>query len=426
MGKIIFYILNFVGITVYFLFNRKGNVDSPLLMMPYIIAVGIIFLAVMKYLMQNKPKILKQVFETVIILSFCIVLVYLYSNLISDSGSFNYLGRINSLRRYFGVFIFFLAFIGLNSIKDLRKISLADYLKFVIFLVGGEAIIEFILLNTGVISLLNLPVILGAEYIGAHDVTFRPYGFLGATSALGVFLLILFYLSYGLRDELPKWTWILSFVAFAMCFSVTSYAIFIIVSVPLVLFKMRSPSKMLLASVLVGGSIVGMVHFFNLFIKGKMNLEYFSEIICVVWANDIKHYCSFVTGFWDVILGAQPFDSSFGLLSQDLPYVSWLGEVGLLGIAIYSYFIVKILVKLDLLMPKKYIYAVILCIFLGMLHYPIIVFIPTQLFLGSLLFFAQMAFQNRPSGMHYHVGNDGKTLKKKLVGYINKEIISGA
>jgi len=369
-------------------------------MVPYIIAVGIIFLAVLKYSMQNKLKMPKQVFMVIILISFCIILDCYYSSLISHSGSFNYIARINSLRRYFGVFIFFLAFIGLDSLKDLLKINLAVYLKFVIFLVAGEAIIEFILLNAGVISLLDLPVPLGAEHIGANNVTFRPYGFVGATSALGVFLLILFYLSYGLRNELPKWTWILSFIAFFLCFSATAYAIFVIISVLLLLFKIRSPSKMLLALVIVGVSVVGMVFLFNLLIPGKMTLGYFSEIIKVIWAQDIKHYYSYVTGFWSVILGAQPFDSSFGLLSQDLPYVSWLGEVGLLGIAIYSYLIVKILLKLDLLIPKKYIYAVILCIFLGMLHYPIIVFIPVQLFLGSLLFFAQRAVKNRPPGMH--------------------------
>lgn len=387
MEKLIFYLFNFIGITVYYLFNRKTNVDSPLLMLPYFIALFIIFCASLKFLLNAKRTLRKSVFNPFLFIGVGVLVIMVYSINQTNLFDFDLMARLNSFRRYFGCFLFFFAFVAMNFIRNLEDVKLKNYIKFVIVLVGIETMVESLLLNLHVVSHLDLPVVIGAEYLGATNIAFRPYGFLGSTTSLGVFLLCLFFFSYALKNELPRWVWLLSFTAFAITFSTTAYVIFAFICFCAIFFQLHNPFKLLLYIITAALMIFLLYHFFEALLPGKLNMDYVA-VMLLVFTEVFNQYVDNVNGMMDVLFGAQSFDKSFGLLSQDLPYISWIGEVGLVGMFLFSGLVIKSFLSLKYQLQKKYIYAIIATLFLGMLHYPIFVFIPTQIFMGCIMFFA--------------------------------------
>ena len=410
MGRFLFYFLNFISITIYYLFNRRENPDSMLFMTPYVLGAIIIFLAISKTLARQKLHSSRDLLQTFFAGTFAGLLVFLNSCYSLDPGLFDINACLNSLRRYFGTIFMFYAILSIDRLFGLDRIKLRSYLKFIVALVGGEAIIEFILLNTGVISLSNLPIILGAEALFDRSSAFRPYGFLGSTTALGVFLLMLFYLCRGHKQRLSIWSSMLSFIGFAVTLSVTAYSIFGIVSAFSIMRNKRGTSWVFSA---VGFAVVFALLTFGLsiLVPEKMTIEYFREVMVENWGMNWNNYVRLIKSPLDILIGAQLFDIHFGVISQDLPYVTWLSEVGLVGLLTYAWITIHYMWKLNAEIETHYVLASIGCIFLGMLHYPIIIFIPMQIFMGSLLFFASRMDSRKNSKYNRTSGEPIKELR---------------
>lgn len=395
MTKVLFYTLNFIGISVYFLFNRKDNPDSLLLMAPYFLALATIVASVFNREGRRSGRTSGAVPKMLVVLIVFIAISFTHGLFRRAASPFSYGAYFNSFRRYFGTFIFYFAFVALDRISGRNKVNIQSYLKFVVLLVAGEAIIESILLNTRVISLNSLPIKIGTEDVFDNlGNAFRPYGLLGATSALGTFLVMLFSITFTLRAELPLWAVALPFVAFMLTFSYTAYGIFAFLAL-CSQFRLRHFIRSVLTIALSLSALVVLYNLITTFAPNKAVSDYFFRMT-EYWQDDLFIYRSLVNSGMDFLLGAQHFDAMFQILSQDTPYVSWLGEMGFLGLLAYTYLVVNQFTRRRSVVPPNAVFAILTCIYLGMLHYPIIIFIPTQVFLGCMMHYSLQSPAEKP------------------------------
>ncbi len=384
MGNFFFYFCNLFGFTIYFLINKKTNPDSPLLMLPYLPPIVFIFLGVSKWLISSNQKTHKTLISLTLVTLTSLLFISVHS--ILRSPGFDITILINSIRRYYGIVIFFLGFISLNYFEgSLQKIEIATFLKITILIFGTETIIESILLNTHTISLTDLPIILSSEPL-TNERFFRPYGLTGSIPSTSLFLLLLITLDQGIKKQIGWLYRSLCIIAFMLTFSVTGYLTFFFILALRVFYK-KSPLLLACFSFIYMSIGYFAYVFYNYFIPDKFSQDY------IVWTyfyflNLIKDYNSSLQNPLDFLLGVIPFNSSYDVLTQDFPYVTWMAEIGFIGLFSLFYVLIKNIYHLKFFMEGKYINEIIILLVISMIHYPFFTFIPIQVFLGSLLFFS--------------------------------------